>query len=88
MAGLGAAGGAPLPKQGQVSIPVGSWASVAPDPVAEMWDAGVVVAFGTGCRADTHINGPPSVGQRHRAFDGVDHDVPIVQPRLHERFHH
>lgn len=33
-----------------VSVPVESWAEGEPDPAAAMWEAGVVVALGTGCR--------------------------------------
>jgi imidazolonepropionase len=34
-----------------VSVPAAAWVEGRPDPVLEMWDAGVVVALGTGCRA-------------------------------------
>lgn len=32
-----------------VSLPAASWMQDRPDPAAEMWDRGVVVALGTGC---------------------------------------
>lgn len=51
MAGMEAAAGTVAEADSvMVGVPVASWLGGGPDPVAAMWDAGVVVALGTGCR--------------------------------------
>ena len=50
MSGLGDAASA-VAESGavMVSVPAAPWAQGRPDPAPKMWDAGAVVAFGTGC---------------------------------------
>src|SRR5690606_14821810 len=59
MAGLGAAADA-VAESGavMVSIPAEPWAEGSSDPVTDMWEAGAVVALGTGCRGGAVSNMP------------------------------